>query len=84
IHDLSGYVLKALRHRPRKSESFRTQTKPSDWIVMDCNTSEVVCKRCGERETPKYPIPVDAFTKWIEYFVARHKFCLERCGEVGK
>jgi len=46
-----------------------------NWTFMDGNTQEVYCDRCGAREKPRLPMPVDAFIKWIAYFNEKHKYC---------
>lgn len=45
------------------------------WILIDGDTGEIVCKRCGECEKPKLPMPIDAFIKFCQYFGEKHKFC---------
>jgi hypothetical protein len=53
----------------------------TDWIVCKSGTGAAVCERCGESETPKLPMSVDAFVKWTRYFIAKHKDCKERAAE---
>ena len=47
-----------------------------NWIIIDANTQETMCKRCGESEKlPKFPIVSEAFIKWSKYFGEKHKYC---------
>lgn len=48
-----------------------------DWTFIDSNTSEVYCARCGAREKFSLPMPVRAFTKFVDYFNEKHRFCKE-------
>ena len=35
------------------------------------------CERCGEHEPLPKQLPIDAYLKWAESFVSRHKGCRE-------
>jgi len=54
------------------------KSKIPKWIILDGNSGEAVCLRCGDREAPRLPMPIDAFLKWGEYIGLKHKFCEEK------
>jgi hypothetical protein len=52
--------------------------KIPSWILIDGNTGDAVCERCGTREKVPLPMPITAFVKWAEYFGEKHKMCVRR------
>ena len=51
----------------------------TDWIVM--GGEGALCRRCGETEKIPLPMVVDAFGKWAEYFIEKHRYCREKENE---
>ncbi|MFH1731123.1 MAG: hypothetical protein ABIF82_05685 [Planctomycetota bacterium] len=67
-----GNLREGRRDREVRAMSARKIPK---WIVIDANTSEAVCERCGQRERAPLPAPISSFVKWCESFGDKHKLC---------
>lgn len=56
--------------------------KYADWVVIDSQTGEWKCLRCGQVRTTKQvnamlPLSIDGFCKLLEAFSVSHKHCQE-------
>ncbi len=56
--------------------------KYADWVVIDTDTGEWRCNRCGAKRTPQQingmlPLSVKGFCKMMEAFSDSHRLCQE-------
>jgi hypothetical protein len=49
-----------------------------DWLVLNCLTNELECKRCGATERVVYGVSITDFVKASEAFGKVHGFCKEK------
>lgn len=54
------------------------KSKIPEWVMIDGNTGEAVCERCGTREKIPLPMPVTAFTDWAKSYGSKHLYCKEK------
>jgi hypothetical protein len=50
----------------------------ADWIVLNCLTNNLECKRCGATETAVFGVAIKEFVKTTEAFSKRHRGCKEK------
>lgn len=53
-----------------------SKTKGVTWVTLGPDPHFATCQRCGQMEPmPDLPMPLDAFTPFVEYVKARHQRC---------